>query len=36
MITDVFGQFKNYVAKVEVDETTKELIRVESTIEVGS
>ena len=36
MITDVFGQFKNYDAKVEIDENTKELIRVEAIIKVAS
>jgi len=36
MITDVFGQFKTYDAKVEIDETTKELIGVEAKIKVAS
>ena len=36
MITDVFGQFKTYDAKVEIDETTKELIGVEANIKVAS
>ena len=36
MITDVFGQFKNYDAKVVIDETTKELIGVEADIKVAS
>jgi polyisoprenoid-binding protein YceI len=36
MITDVFGQFNTYDAKVEIDETTKELIGVEANIEVAS
>jgi polyisoprenoid-binding protein YceI len=36
MITDVFGQFKTYDAKVEIDETTKELIGVEADIKVAS
>jgi polyisoprenoid-binding protein YceI len=36
MITDVFGQFKTYDAKVKIDETTKELIGVEANIKVAS
>ena len=36
MITDVFGEFKTYDAKVEIDETTKELIGVEADIKVAS
>ena len=36
MITDLFGEFKKYDAKVEVDETTKELIGVEANIKVAS
>ena len=36
MITDVFGEFKTYDTKVEIDETTKELIGVEANIEVAS
>ena len=36
MITDVFGKFKSYDAKVEIDETTKELIGAEANIEVAS
>ena len=36
MITDVYGQFKTYDAKVEIDETTKELIGVEANIKVAS
>ena len=36
MITDVFGKFKSYDAKVEIDETTKELIGTEVNIEVAS
>jgi len=36
MITDVFGQFKTYDAKVVIDETTKELIGVEADIKVAS
>ena len=36
MITDVFGEFKTYDAKVEIDETIKELIGVEANIEVDS
>jgi len=36
MITDVFGKFNSYEAKVEIDETTKELIGAEANIEVAS
>ena len=36
MITDVFGEFKSYDAKIEIDETTKDLIGVEANINVVS
>ena len=36
MITDLFGQFKSYDAKIEIDETTKDLIGVEANINVVS
>ena len=36
MITDVFGEFKNYDAKIEINENTKELISVEAQIKVDS
>ena len=36
MLTDVFGEFKSYDAKIEIDETTKDLIGVEANINVVS
>ena len=36
MFTDVLGEFKSYDAKIEIDETTKDLIGVEANINVVS
>ena len=36
MITDVFGEFKSYNAKIEIDENTQNLVGVEAKIYVAS
>ena len=36
MITDVFGEFKSYNAKIEIDENTQNLVGVEAKIDVAS
>ena len=36
MITDIFGEFKSYNAKIEIDENTQNLVGVEAKIDVAS
>ena len=36
VITDVFGEFKSYNAKIEIDENTQNLVGVEAKIDVAS